>query len=245
MRRKGFTLIELLVVVAIIALLIAILLPSLTKAKELARITQCSSNLRQHGYGTFIYAQTYKNWLPQYKSSAGVRFTVNHWHRWFRTGPTQFQLLGKLYEVGYLEDGRLFYCPSMTDKGFSLETYEPWPSNYYPGGTAADGVRIAYSFNPLYKLPIQAPHTKPEPLFLRLQDMLPGRALGSDLLERTSAIAHIDDAGEEPGFNLLLTDSSVAYKVNREMLTLIGGPSFGSDNFNLWQQAIEELERTP
>jgi prepilin-type N-terminal cleavage/methylation domain-containing protein len=63
-KRKGFTLIELLVVVAIIALLISILLPSLSRARELAKRAVCASNLRGIGQGLHIYANDNTEWLP-------------------------------------------------------------------------------------------------------------------------------------------------------------------------------------
>ena len=61
---RGFTLIELLVVVAIIALLISILLPSLTRARDAARMAVCLSNLKQLGLGFALYAEDHRGVLP-------------------------------------------------------------------------------------------------------------------------------------------------------------------------------------
>jgi len=63
-RGSGFTLIEVLVVVAIIALLVSILLPSLTKAREQAKRTLCASNQHQIGLAMVAYSVDHKNTLP-------------------------------------------------------------------------------------------------------------------------------------------------------------------------------------
>jgi prepilin-type N-terminal cleavage/methylation domain-containing protein len=64
-RARAFTLVELLVVIGIIALLIAILMPSLGKARENAIRTACASNLRQVHAAVVMYANDNRGWLPQ------------------------------------------------------------------------------------------------------------------------------------------------------------------------------------
>jgi prepilin-type N-terminal cleavage/methylation domain-containing protein len=61
---RGFTLVELLVVIGIIAVLIAILMPTLSRVRHHAISTQCQSNLRTIGQTAFIYAAENHGWLP-------------------------------------------------------------------------------------------------------------------------------------------------------------------------------------
>ncbi len=69
MKKKAFTLIELLVVITIIALLVSILMPALSKAKEQAKITLCSNNLKQQSLAVNMYANANRGSVPIYQGT--------------------------------------------------------------------------------------------------------------------------------------------------------------------------------
>ena len=110
-QRRGFTLIELLVVISIIALLIAILLPALTSAREAGRRAVCGQHQRQFGIAMYAYAEDYDDLLPPAQMNNGVYPTIQL-GIWKGGSNWDMQNHGIFYSDGYLPDPLGYYCPS-------------------------------------------------------------------------------------------------------------------------------------
>ncbi len=142
---RGFTLIELLVVVAIIALLISILVPSLSAARRSAKTVICASNLRQAAIGWSIYAQDNRDTSianrPARLGDDDVYFVGNgHKYR-----PRWFVSLGAAVQIFAFDepdrennhqsiDNRLLVCPQVSD--WTSERNSSYGYNYQFLGNA-------------------------------------------------------------------------------------------------------------
>src|SRR5688572_23736508 len=133
---SAFTLVELLVVIGIIALLISILLPSLNRAREAAKRTQCLSNLRSIGQMLNMYANQFNGFIPVGYRGAGSTgigvFGSNYFLGSRSSMGVAFTGLGLLHPAGLITtsggEGQVFYCPSTADDtDHAFDTFDnPW-----------------------------------------------------------------------------------------------------------------------
>jgi prepilin-type N-terminal cleavage/methylation domain-containing protein/prepilin-type processing-associated H-X9-DG protein len=108
--RRGFTLIELLVVVAIIALLVAILIPSLSNARSKSRRLLCLSNQRQIGIAIYTYAENFAGSIP-YGPSPAPSFTTTNFYPCPGTVTSLISLEGGApVGLGLMLDNQLASC---------------------------------------------------------------------------------------------------------------------------------------
>ncbi len=121
-RNKAFTLVELLVVIAIIAILIGILLPTLTKARESAARTACLSNLRELSNTFRMYANQFKDACPIGYSDNCKQFSYVMNLNGVSTRPHSVTQMGVIALAGLAKSPKAFYCPSEIDDLFMYNT---------------------------------------------------------------------------------------------------------------------------
>ena len=113
---KGFTLIELLVVIAIIAILAAMLLPALAKAKAKALTIRCASNMKNWGFATVMYMGDFSDCLP-YFGDSGADYKQDFWHMKLAPYVARLTQSGVVFNETAIYTNELRKCPG---GGFAL-----------------------------------------------------------------------------------------------------------------------------
>lgn len=235
----GFTLIELLVVIAVIALLLAVTMPALASAKEIAKKLVCSSNLHSVGIALVTYQHEHAERLPPQYDRWGptpetydnqymepwASYVAYHQDHTDAAGNLKPLQLAYLWQQKNIENPEAFYCISQRSRGDNL----PYTYDYYtadganewgtvlptkPGGLPDDKIRVSYHY------------------WLHGQSSLgnlSNKPVVFDNIQHWNSVAHTKN-NQPYGVNALFGDGHVSFSNNDNLFELDlwnGGPAAG------------------
>ncbi len=212
-------------VLAVTVLMMSLLLPAMSQVRDNLHRIICSSNLRQIGLSTFMYADDYRDCLPY---SNLLREMLPQELMAIHRGnkPEAWDGLGLLYATHYCEAPDVYYCPSHTGEHGVDQYRDEW---LHPGNK-----RIYANYHYSGDIDLQSGRLR------RLDDYL--------LVIATDGLRTFGDFNHSTGLNLLAGDGSVRWREDREIarrlpVAPIEGSTDAADLYDELWRTIENLNR--
>jgi len=212
---RGFTLIELLVVVTIIVALLAILLPSMSRAVKMATVAQCGSNLRQAGGALLGYHADAMRFPPiAGRHTANVQDNPINGTTLYRHDSANYDL--RDYVEPYVRDLTVWNCPNSRMQLVNESYNAIAGKNYFYGSYAYFPGRKSPDFNITERAPEQLTEVRRRrPI---MQDQVRDHThMGMGIWNNHSDLGSPESIEDVDGANILYYDTSVRWATSHEL----------------------------